>query len=73
MKRPPSSTVIPVVLLIYLAAMSVIGFPEFQAGNYLHYFGVIGATLLCIVLLHFSLKRRERLRKEREDDVVNRR
>ena len=69
MKLPPRSTLIPAVLLVYLGFMSYIGFGEFRAGNYLYYFGVIGASLLSIVLLHFSLRRRERLRREREDDI----
>lgn len=65
------STVLPLVLLIYLAVMSYIGYPAFASGEYspLYYFGIIGATLLVILLLHFSLKRRERLRREREDDI----
>ncbi len=33
------------------------------------YFGIIGVTLAVIVLLHFNLKRRERLRSEREADI----
>ncbi len=69
MKVPPRSTLIPAVLLVYLGVMSYIGFDEFRAGNYLYYFGIIGVTLLVIVLLNFSLKRRERLRREREDDL----
>lgn len=73
MKRPERSKVIPLVLLAYLAVMSIIGYPEFQAGHYLYYFGIIGATLACIVLLHFTLKRRERLRRERENDNANKR
>lgn len=68
MSRAPKSTVLPLVLLAYLALMSVIGLPELRAGHYLYYFGIIGATLVCIVLLHLSLKRRERLRREREED-----
>lgn len=66
MKR---STTIPLLLLVYLAVMSYVGRGELTAGNYLFYFGVIGITLVCIVLLHFSLKRRERLRREREEDM----
>ena len=58
------STTIPVLLLAYLAVMSYIGRGELAAGNYLFYFGVIGVTLVCIVLLHFTLKRRERKRKQ---------
>lgn len=69
MKRIPRSTLIPLLLLVYLAVMAYIGRGEFQRGNYLYYFGIIGATLVCIVLLHFVMKRRERLRREREDDI----
>lgn len=61
MKR---STVIPLLLLVYLAVMSYIGRGEFFAGNYLYYFGIIGITLVAIVLLHFTLKRRERNRRQ---------
>lgn len=54
------STVIPLILLAYLGVMSYIGYPEFQRGNYLYYFGIIAITLLCIFLLHLQLRRRER-------------
>lgn len=60
------STLIPAILLIYLGVMSYIGFPEFENGNYLYYFGVIGITLVIIVILHFYLKRREELRRNRQ-------
>lgn len=65
------STLLPIVLLAYLAVMSYIGYPDYAAGrsSALYYFGIIGATLLVIILLHFSLKRRERLRSERERDM----
>lgn len=63
------STLLPLILLVYLAVMAYIGRGEFLAGNYLYYFGIIGATLLCIILLHFFLKKRERLRAEREADI----
>lgn len=63
------STVLPIALLFYLAFMSWIGRDYFLAGDYLFYFGIIGATLLCIIALHFSLKRRERLAAEREKDI----
>lgn len=66
MKR---STIIPLILLIYLGVMAYIGRGEFYAGNYLYYFGIIGLTLFTIILLHFFLKKRERLRREREDDI----
>ncbi len=59
------STLIPIILLIYLGVMSYIGYPEFENGNYLYYFGVIGITLVIIVILHFYLKRREAIRRNR--------
>lgn len=63
------STVIPLILLVYLGIMAYIGRGEFQAGHYLYYFGIIGATLACIIALRFFLLRRERLRAEREADM----
>ena len=63
MKR---STIIPLILLVYLAVMAYIGRGEFFAGHYLYYFSIIGATLIVVFLLHLSLKRRERQRQERE-------
>lgn len=65
------STIIPLVLLVYLAVMSYIGYPGYSSGDFspLYYFGVIFSTLLVIFLLHLSLKRRERLRHEREEDL----
>ncbi len=53
--------------------MASIGYKEYDAGHMSakYYFGIIGITLVIIVLLHFNLKRRERLRKEREDDLKN--
>lgn len=65
------STVIPIVLLVYLGIMSYIGYSGYASGEYsaLYYFGIIVATLCVIVMLHFNLKRRERLRRERERDL----
>ena len=65
------AVVIPLALLVYLGVMSYIGLPMYHAGGYFQYFGIIGVSLLVIVLLHFSIKRRERLRREREEDVRN--
>ena len=65
------STLIPAILLVYLGVMSYIGYPEFTAGHYLYYFGVIGITLVIIVILHFFLKKRERLRDERQQRRIN--
>ena len=65
------SVLIPAVLAVYLAVMAVIGWPDYASGrtSALQYFGTIGVTLIILVLLHFNLKRRERLRRERMDDL----
>ncbi|MBD5177150.1 MAG: hypothetical protein HDT04_00810 [Bacteroidales bacterium] len=64
------SIVIPAVLIVYLGIMSYIGYPSYSSGTMsaTYYFGVIGATLFVIFLLHLNLKKRERLRREREAD-----
>lgn len=71
--RIKKSTLLPILLLIYLGVMAWIGYPEYAAGHTsaLYYFGIIAATICIIVLLHFSLKRRERLKTERENDIRN--
>lgn len=71
MKKIPRSTLIPSILLVYLAVMSYFGYIEYAAGKSspLYFYGIIVTTLLVIFLLHLSLKRRERLRREREEDM----
>lgn len=75
MAKIRKSTIIPIALLVYLAVMATIGWRNWQAGQLttLYYFGLVAITLLCIILLHFSLRRRERLRdqREREGDTRN--
>lgn len=65
------STVLPLVLGVYLAVMAWIGYPEYAAGrsSALAYFGTIAVTVVILILLHFNLKKRERLRRERENDI----
>ena len=52
--------------------MACIGYPEYVSGRTpaLYYFGTIAVTCVILVLLHFSLRRRERLLREREDDMA---
>ena len=68
MSRKP--IIVPALLLIYLGVMAYVGYPAYKAGTFsgLYYFGCIGATLLIIILLHFSLKRREELRNKRNQE-----
>lgn len=69
MKHYKKSTIIPLALFVYLIVMSYIGRSHLLAGDYLFYFGVIGVTLLIIVLLHFMLKKREKIQQKREEDM----
>ncbi len=61
------TVLLPLGLLVYLAVMAYLGLPHLRAGEYLFYFGVIGASLLVIVVLYFVLRRRERIRRENEE------
>jgi len=63
------STWLPLLLLVYLAAMAWIGRGELLAGHYGYYFGITGFTLLCIIALHFFLRKREQLARERNSDL----
>ncbi|MCF0204815.1 MAG: hypothetical protein HUK12_05925 [Muribaculaceae bacterium] len=69
MKNFKKSVVIPIALLVYLAAIAWISRDRFYAGEYLHYFGVLGVSLLIIIALHFVFKKKERLKEERERDL----
>ena len=60
------STFLPAILLIYLFVMAYIGRDLLFAGEYVHYFSVFGVSLIVIVILHFTLKKREKM-KERQD------
>lgn len=64
-------TVLPLVLAVYLAVMAYIGYPEYAAGrtSALYYFGIIGITVVILIALHFTLKKRGRLRRERMEDI----
>lgn len=63
------STYVPVILLVYLAVMSVIGYRGLRTGQNspTYYYGTIAVTLLIIILLHFFIKKREKYRRERQE------
>lgn len=67
--KPKRSTVIPLCMLAYLAVMAWLGRSRLAAGDYLYYFGVIGISLVIIVLLYFALRRKETLRQRREEEL----
>ena len=63
------STVIPLCLLVYLAVMAWFGRERLYDGQYLYYFGVIGGSLAIIALVYWSLRRKEALRRRREEEL----
>lgn len=71
MKRLNKSIVIPAALLVYLGVMAYMAWPEYREGRFsaFEYFGVIGLTFAVVVALHFIIKKRDRLRREREQDI----
>ena len=68
MKRIKKSKLIPAILLIYLCIMAYMGREKLLAGSYLEYFGILVVTLLCIVILHFTLRKQEQVRERRQQE-----
>lgn len=63
---------LPALLLIYFIFMTFyFGIDLLKAGEQLRFWATVGAELAVLIALAFFLKRRERLRKEREDDIAN--
>ena len=65
------STLIPAILAVYLAVMATIGYGDYASGrtSALFYFGTIAVTIVILILLHFNIKHRERLRRDRLADI----
>ena len=60
--------ILPLALLIYLAVLAWMARGRFYSGDYLYYFGVIGGSLLIIALLFLVLRKRDHLRRAREEN-----
>lgn len=58
------STVLPLILLVYLAVMAWIGYEN----HVKYYWWILLACLVIIATLRWSLLKKERLRKQREDE-----
>ena len=58
------STIIPFALTVYLAIMAYYGRSMYFTGEKLQYFGVIGITSIIIIILHFSLKKKEQVKEQ---------
>ncbi len=71
MKRLKRHVLVPLILLIYLAVMAYMGLPGLRSGVTppMQYFGTLFITLGIIILLYFFMKKRDRLRRERLDDI----
>ena len=63
------STILPVLLAIYLAVMAWVGRQRLEAGEYFYYFGVISVGLVIIVITHFVLKKKEYYRQKRREEA----
>lgn len=59
------SVVIPAILAIYLVVMVVMGWDSYLSGatSPILYFGGTVVVAICIILLHFHLRRREDAKK----------
>ncbi len=63
---------LPALLAIYFAFMTVyFGLDLLWAGETLRFWGTIIAEMAVLIALVFFLKKRERLREEREKDIEN--
>ncbi|MCM1292595.1 MAG: hypothetical protein NC111_05315 [Bacteroides sp.] len=58
------STILPLALFVYLLVMAFIGRGMLTDGRWIEYVVIFGVTLVCIVLLHFTLKKREMKREQ---------
>lgn len=65
---------LPSLLFLYFLFMTFyFGMDLLRAGENLRFWATVGAELLVIVALIFFLKKRDRLRKEREEDIAKNR
>ncbi|MGM9868214.1 MAG: hypothetical protein ACI30R_01125 [Sodaliphilus sp.] len=67
--RVKMSTIVPVLLAIYLAVMAWVGRERLESGEYFYYFGVIGLCMMIIVITHFVLKKKEYYRQKRREEA----
>lgn len=59
-------------LLVYLAVMAYIGWPNFIGqGRYLEYAGILFGTLVIIFILRYVLIKKAKLRKKHQEEIKN--
>ncbi|MBR6757505.1 MAG: hypothetical protein IKM35_03420 [Bacteroidaceae bacterium] len=69
MKPLKKSIFIPSILLIYLGVMAYMGRDQLLSGNYWEFFGILIVTLLCIIMLHITLRKQEKIRERRRAEM----
>lgn len=63
---------VPCLLGLYFLFMTIyFGFDLIRAGENLRFWGTVAAELIVLLALSFFMRKKERLRKEREDDLTN--
>ncbi|MGN1246770.1 MAG: hypothetical protein ACI4UN_09050 [Muribaculaceae bacterium] len=67
-RRFKRSTMLPLALFAYLCFMAYLGRGYFFSGEYLYYFGILSVSIIVLILLHFSLKRKEAMQEKRKND-----
>jgi len=66
----PRHIVVPVCIFVYFCIMAYIGRDIITVHhNYLLYFGTVAIELVVLVALFFFLKKRDKLRRERLQDM----
>ena len=63
------STIVPLLLALYLGAMAWVGRQRLVDGDYFYYYGVIGVSAVIIVIVHFVLKKKEYYREKRREEA----
>lgn len=63
------SLLLPLVLLAYLAVMAWVGRGNLTNGNSTQYFITLGVSLAVVAALHFALRRKEKLQRQRQQEA----
>ncbi len=69
MNKPRLSTIIPVLMLIYLIVMGYMGLDSLRAGRYFYYFATIIIGLALIAILYYRLRKKEKARDRQRDEA----
>lgn len=63
---------VPCLLGVYFLFMTIyFGLDLLRAGDNVRFWSTVSAELIVLLALSFFMKKKEKLRKEREDDLIN--